>query len=151
MQGYEPFLDATGTTVIPYFQVILLTDLHSLRARPDFGRSGFKSKLQRPSPSQNILVDNMAPRVSIHLTARDGQSGDQSGLNPIIIAGIVVAAVIAAGLAIWLAIHWYRKRAAARRNARRGSAFVNFGGFDNASGSGEKAPLPGYVVILPVV
>ena len=93
----------------------------------------------------------MAPHTSLYLTPRDVASGDQSSLSPIIIAGIIVAAVIAAGLAIWLAIHWYRKRAAAKRTARRGSAFVNFGGFDNASASGEKAPLPGYAIILPVV
>lgn len=80
----------------------------------------------------------MAPHLSIHFATRDDTPGDQSDLNPIIIAGIIVAAVIAAGLAIWLAIHWYRKRAAEKRNARRGSAFVNFGGSNNTSAGGEK-------------
>ncbi|PIL35717.1 hypothetical protein GSI_02447 [Ganoderma sinense ZZ0214-1] len=84
----------------------------------------------------------MAPHASILLATRDNTSSDGSGLNPIIIAGIIVAAAIAVGLVIWLAIHWYRKRAAAKRNARRGSAFVNFRGVDNAGTTGEKAPLP---------
>ncbi len=93
----------------------------------------------------------MAPRTSTHLATRDDTAGDDSGLNPIIIAGIIVAAVIAVGLAIGLGIRWYRKRAAAKRNARRGSAFVNFGAFNNASIGGEKAPLPRYAIILPAV
>ncbi|KAI1797264.1 hypothetical protein LXA43DRAFT_404633 [Ganoderma leucocontextum] len=85
----------------------------------------------------------MAPQVSIiRLTTRDDATGDQSTLNPIIIAGIIVAAVIAAGLAMWLAIRWFRQRAAAKRNVRRGSAFVNFRGFDNASTSSEKSSFP---------
>ncbi|EJF64561.1 hypothetical protein DICSQDRAFT_99749 [Dichomitus squalens LYAD-421 SS1] len=80
----------------------------------------------------------MAPQIFTSLTARDA-TDDDSSVNPTIIAGIVLAAVIAAGAAIWLAIRWYRKRATTKRNARRSSAFANFKGFDNAS---EKSPLP---------
>ncbi|EIW57399.1 uncharacterized protein TRAVEDRAFT_125848 [Trametes versicolor FP-101664 SS1] len=47
-------------------------------------------------------------------------------MNGIIVAGIIVAAVIGLGAFTWLGIRWYRKRAADKRAARRGSAFANF-------------------------
>ena len=86
----------------------------------------------------------MAPYIFTRLALRDDTTDDQSSISPTIIAGIIVAAVIAAGAAIWLGIRWYRKRAAGKRNARRASAFANFRGFDNAS---EKSPLGRYVVM----
>ena len=89
----------------------------------------------------------MAPQFSSRLAVRDA-TDENSSINPTIIAGIIVAAVIGAGAAIWLAIRWYRKRASAKRNARRESAFANFRGFDNAS---EKSPLPRCVVMSRLI
>lgn len=67
----------------------------------------------------------MAPHQSSRLAARDA-SDSSEGMNGIIIAGIIVAAVIGLGAFTWLGIRWYRKRAADKRAARRGSAFANF-------------------------
>ena len=89
----------------------------------------------------------MAPQISTRLAVRDATDEDSS-INPTIIAGIIVAAVIGAGAAIWLTIRWYRKRASAKRSARRESAFANFRGFDDAS---EKSPLPRCVVMSRLI
>ncbi|KAI0370397.1 hypothetical protein BV20DRAFT_297303 [Pilatotrama ljubarskyi] len=80
----------------------------------------------------------MAPYVSARLTARnDYPTGEDNSLNGIVIAGIVVAAAIGVGAAIWLTIRWYRKHSADKREKRRGSAFVNYTGTE-----GEKDSLP---------
>ncbi|KAI9000631.1 hypothetical protein BD414DRAFT_532483 [Trametes punicea] len=88
----------------------------------------------------------MAPYVSCRLTARsDDPTGDDTSLNGIAVAGIVVAAAIGAGAALWLAVRWYRNHSAKKRAQRRGSAFVNF------TGSGEeKNSLPSAASQLPV-
>ena len=48
----------------------------------------------------------MAPHVFAPLATRDDTSSDDSTNNPIIIAGIIVAAVIGVGACTWLAIRW---------------------------------------------
>lgn len=81
----------------------------------------------------------MAPQLFTRLTARDDSSSSDSTSNPTIIAGIIVAAVIGLGAAIWLVFRWYRKRAAQKREERRGSAFDHFQADDGMS---EKSGLP---------
>ena len=76
----------------------------------------------------------MAPHV---LSARDS-SGDSTN-SPIIIGGIIVAAVLGLGTAVWIAVRWMRKRAAKKREERRGSAFAHFQGSDQMS---EKSSVP---------
>lgn len=67
----------------------------------------------------------MAPHLSSRIAARDA-TDENNGMNGIIVAGIIVAALIGLGAFTWLGIRWYRKRAADKRAARRGSAFANF-------------------------
>ena len=55
-------------------------------------------------------------------------SSDSSVSNPIYIAGIIVAAVIALGGAIWLVVHWLRKRAAKKREEKMNGAFLSVKG-----------------------
>ncbi|KAJ8468177.1 hypothetical protein ONZ51_g9808 [Trametes cubensis] len=90
----------------------------------------------------------MAPYIdmSARLTARsDYPTGDDNSLSGIVIAGIVVAAAIGAGAALWLIIRWYRKRSTDKRAMRRGSAFVNYTGSED-----EKNSLPSAGAALPV-
>ncbi len=56
-------------------------------------------------------------------------------MSPTIVAGIIVAALIGAGLAIWLVIRWYRKR-----NNPKHAAFVTFNGSNDDVQ--EKSPFP---------
>ena len=91
----------------------------------------------------------MAPHVTSNFTTRAVFPGEEdTGLSPTIVAGIIVAAVIAAGLAIWLAIRWYRKKSRAQREKLRVSAFVNYGesGHDDMS---EKGSLPRCASVPP--
>ena len=80
----------------------------------------------------------MAPQTFTRLAARDDSSNDSTN-SPTIIAGIIVAAVIGLGAAIWLVFRWYRKRAVQKREERRGSAFDHFQADDGMS---EKSGLP---------
>ncbi|GBE88347.1 hypothetical protein BKA93DRAFT_830012 [Sparassis latifolia] len=59
---------------------------------------------------------------SFQLFARDGSNS--STLSPTMIAGIVVAAVLVAGCAIWLSIYTYRRRSAAKREDAIGASFL---------------------------
>ncbi|RPD61184.1 hypothetical protein L226DRAFT_545602 [Lentinus tigrinus ALCF2SS1-7] len=79
----------------------------------------------------------MAPHFTF--VARDDPTDEDTSINPIIIAGIVVAAVIGVGAALWLGIRWFRKRAASKRKQLRASAFVNFNGSDDSMS--EKSPI----------
>lgn len=47
-----------------------------------------------------------------------------TGLKPITIAGIAVAAAVAVGLAIWLGVRFVRKRSVKKRMIGRTSAFL---------------------------
>lgn len=78
----------------------------------------------------------MAPRFA--LAARDDTDEDTS-ISPTIIAGIVVAAVLGLGAALWLGIRWFRKRNTTKRKQLRVSAFVNLNNGSDASMS-EKSP-----------
>ncbi|PPQ71194.1 hypothetical protein CVT24_010012 [Panaeolus cyanescens] len=51
-----------------------------------------------------------------------------SASNPIYIAGIIVAAVIALGASIWLGVRWIRKRAAKKREEKVNGAFLSVKG-----------------------
>ncbi|KAI0833295.1 hypothetical protein BC628DRAFT_1414117 [Trametes gibbosa] len=86
----------------------------------------------------------MAPHASLPLAARDGSypTDDDNNLSGIVIAGIVVAAVIGLGGAIWLTIRWFRQHSAEKRVQRRGSAFANFTGSEDEKGSPPSASLP---------
>ncbi|KAI0926059.1 hypothetical protein AcV5_008623 [Taiwanofungus camphoratus] len=74
----------------------------------------------------------MAPSCSLRLVARDGVDGEgavsTNHLNATLIVGIVIACVIAAGAAVWLGIHFYRKRCAAKREDALGSSFITVRG-----------------------
>ncbi|TFK40285.1 hypothetical protein BDQ12DRAFT_490822 [Crucibulum laeve] len=63
---------------------------------------------------------------AIHLLRRD--DSDSSPLNPIYIAGFAVVGAIVLGVAIWLALRFHRKRAAAKREETRGAAFLSVRG-----------------------
>ncbi len=78
----------------------------------------------------------MAPHVSFVARA---VSAEEDASNPTIIAGIIVAAVIGLGAALWLIIRWFRKRATTKREQLRVSAFVNFTNASDGS-MNEKAP-----------
>ena len=78
----------------------------------------------------------MAPHASIHLSARDASDNDSTS-SPIIIAGIIVAAVLGVGAGVWFAFRWYRKRAAAKREGQRGAAFAHFQGADEFDEKGS--------------
>lgn len=81
----------------------------------------------------------MAPRASapVYLVARTGESpdGENSTLNPTIVAGIILAAVIAVGLAAWLAIRWYRKRASAKLAQQSASLNASSDSYDDVYGN----------------
>ncbi|RDX57478.1 hypothetical protein OH76DRAFT_1493231 [Lentinus brumalis] len=79
----------------------------------------------------------MAPHVTF--VARADLTEEDASLNPTIIAGIIVAAVIGLGAALWLIIRWFRKRATTKREQLRVSAFVNFNNASDGS-MNEKAP-----------
>ncbi|KAI0768147.1 hypothetical protein BD413DRAFT_140282 [Trametes elegans] len=82
----------------------------------------------------------MAPSVYAHLITRDDFPTDEDhSMSGTIIAGIVVAAAIAVGAAIWLTIRWFRKSATEKREQRRGSAFVNYTGAADEKGSPTSA------------
>ncbi|OBZ72100.1 hypothetical protein A0H81_07741 [Grifola frondosa] len=66
--------------------------------------------------------------------------------SPSIIGGIAVAAAIGAGLAIWFAIRFIRKRAVNQRREERQSAFLNVRGIvkvDEEKRSGGTLPVKG--------
>lgn len=84
----------------------------------------------------------MAP--SFPLTARADPlqaegAMSQSSSSPVIIAGIVVACVLALGVAIWLGIRYYRKRSSAAREEKLGSGFLAVRGVVRQEGE-EKDP-----------
>ncbi len=63
--------------------------------------------------------------------ARDENSALMSGsssLRPVYIAGFSVIGAILIGVAIWLSIHIYRRRAQAKRDNMRGAAFLSVKG-----------------------
>ncbi|KAI0711961.1 hypothetical protein C8T65DRAFT_574793 [Cerioporus squamosus] len=80
----------------------------------------------------------MAPRFAF--VVRDDLTQEDTSINPTIIAGIIVAAVIGLGAALWLAIRWFKKRATTKREQLRVSAFVNFNNESDGSMS-EKSPI----------
>lgn len=75
----------------------------------------------------------MAPAVQ--LFARDDS---QNAITPTIVAGIVVAALLGVGCAIWLAVHAYRRR---HRHDEPGTSFVTVRGLVR-DGEREKVALP---------
>jgi len=73
--------------------------------------------------------------------SRSDESKDSSPTmsNPVYIAGIVVIAVIGLGVAVWLGLHFHRKRAAARRQLNMGAAFFSVKGLVPDRPDDEKA------------
>ncbi|KAK0228847.1 hypothetical protein IW262DRAFT_645398 [Armillaria fumosa] len=66
-----------------------------------------------------------------------------SSLRPIYIAGFVVVGVLLLGVALWLAIRTYRRRAQAKREESLGAAFLSVKGLvRDGDVHTEKAPLP---------
>ncbi|KAK0483982.1 hypothetical protein IW261DRAFT_1583211 [Armillaria novae-zelandiae] len=66
-----------------------------------------------------------------------------SSLRPIYIAGFVVVGVLLLGVALWLAIRTYRRRAQAKREETLGAAFLSVKGLvRDGDVHTEKAPLP---------
>jgi hypothetical protein len=81
----------------------------------------------------------MAPRIAlppipslVHLVSRDEtpeqQLSDQQKLTPTLVAGIIVIAALAFGIALFVLIRHLRKKASAQRNDERGAAFLNVRG-----------------------
>ncbi|KAF9019386.1 hypothetical protein BDZ89DRAFT_1073048 [Hymenopellis radicata] len=78
------------------------------------------------------------------LNTRDENSEVMSGsssLRPVYIAGFCVVGAILIGLAIWLSIRIYRRRAQAKRDNVRGAAFLSVKGLVRVEAT-EKEPLP---------
>ncbi|KAK0196809.1 hypothetical protein F5146DRAFT_1013017 [Armillaria mellea] len=66
-----------------------------------------------------------------------------SSLRPIYIAGFVVVGILLLGVALWLAIRTYRRRAQAKREESLGAAFLSVKGLvRDGDVPTEKAPLP---------
>ncbi|KAH9949984.1 hypothetical protein B0H21DRAFT_46296 [Amylocystis lapponica] len=88
----------------------------------------------------------MAPHIQLFVRD-DSQSDSSNSLNPTIIVGIVVVGLIAVGAAIWLGIHYYRKKATAKREDSLGASFLSVRGIvkDNE----EKGYLPDAREIRP--
>jgi len=79
------------------------------------------------------------PTVSL-LSRSDSPSNDSPTLsNPVYLVGIIVAAVIVVGVSVWLGLRLYRKRVAARREAKMGAAFLSVKGLVPESSLNEKA------------
>lgn len=79
------------------------------------------------------------PSLNIFTRSDDGSSVPSTETaetlsSPTILAGIIVAAVIFLGIAVWLGLRVYRKRARNRREAKMGAAFLSVKGIvrDNA-------------------
>ncbi|OCH94432.1 hypothetical protein OBBRIDRAFT_722957 [Obba rivulosa] len=87
----------------------------------------------------------MAPRLGLY--ARSGSEGDQNTLTPTIIVGIVLAAAVGFGAALWLAVRFLKKRSVQRREGNRQSAFLNVRGVVRDV---EKQGLPS-IVVAPAV
>ncbi|KAI0749469.1 hypothetical protein C8Q80DRAFT_626397 [Daedaleopsis nitida] len=72
----------------------------------------------------------MAPHATapVTLMARDGEypESEDDTLSPTIIGGIILAAVLAVGLAAWLATRWYRKHASAKFEQQHASASMSY-------------------------
>ncbi|KAK0463806.1 uncharacterized protein EV420DRAFT_1618708 [Desarmillaria tabescens] len=80
------------------------------------------------------------------IAVRDENSAamsSSSSLRPIYIAGFVVVGVLLLGVALWLAIRRYRRRAQAKREENLGAAFLSVKGLvRDGDVPTEKAPLP---------
>lgn len=78
----------------------------------------------------------MAPRFDLSAVASlvtrdespDATIAAQKKLTPTIIGGIIVAAAIGFGAALWLLIRFMRKRTTKKREEERGAAFLNVRG-----------------------
>ena len=108
-------------------------DTTSLIPRPYLNTSRV-AKNHTPVPQRHSNFDIiMAPTfpTSFSLFTRAVPNADDentTGLKPITIAGIAVAAAVAVGLAIWLGVRFVRKRSVKKRMIGRTSAFLTVKG-----------------------
>lgn len=63
---------------------------------------------------------------ALHLFSRDASSS--SGLNPIYIAGFIIAGVTVLGVGLWIALRMQKRRAASKSETQRGAAFLSVRG-----------------------
>ncbi len=83
----------------------------------------------QPQPILNYRKYSQMPAFTF-LARSDADSSNSSDSisNPVYIAGIVVAAVIGLGIAVWLGLRAYRKRVRNRREEKMGAAFLSVKG-----------------------
>lgn len=80
---------------------------------------------------------------ALNLFQRSDSSTDFSltfhnSIGVVSIVGIILIALIFFGLCLWLALRFYRKRAAARRESKMGAAFLSVKGLVQDDGLGNE-------------